>query len=158
MFPAKPSSTLPTSLPVNKKNLSDPSSTLVIPIIDEQLQVRTEWVETGRVRVSKQVREETQTIDVPITREVVDVQRVPIGRVVEEVPLSRQEGDTLILPVVREEVVTSIRLVLVEEVHITRRQEQTTDSQTVTTRHETIQVDREAAPTDPPAGAADDFS
>ena len=158
MFPDKPSSPLPASPSVENKRPSDASSTLVIPVIDEQLQVRTEWIETGRVRVSKQVHEETQTVDVPITHEVVDVQRVPVGRVVDEVPLSRQEGDTLILPVVREEVVTSIRLVLVEEVRITRRQEQTTDHQTITTRHETISIDRADTQTGPPTDVTDTFS
>ena len=110
---------MPISSLVEDKNSSDASFTLAISIIGEQLQVRTEWIETGRVRVSKQVYEETQTIDVPITHEVVDVQRIPVGRVVDEVPFSRQEGDTLILPVVREEAVTSIKLVLVEEIHVT---------------------------------------
>jgi len=142
MFPTN-SHTVPTPKPlVEDGPLAASSSTVVIPIIEEQLQVRTEWVETGRVRVSKEVREEVQTVDVPVTHEVVDVQRVPINRVVDAVPLSRQEGDTLVLPVVREEVVTSIRLVLIEEVRITRKQEQTTDRQTVTTRHETVSVNR----------------
>lgn len=141
MFPVN-SPTVSTTTPPQEEILSADSSTVVIPVIEEQLQVRTEWVETGRVRVNKQVHAETQTIDVPVTHEVVDVQRVPINRVVSEAPLSRQEGDTLILPVVREEVITTVRLVLVEEVHITRRQQQTIDQQTVTLRHETISVDR----------------
>jgi uncharacterized protein (TIGR02271 family) len=151
MFPNTPNSPS-LAIPLEQdSNLYTASSEIVIPIIDEQLQVHTEWVETGRVRVSKQVHEETQTIDVPVTHEVVDVERVAINRVIDEVPLSRQEGDTLILPVVREEVVTSIRLVLVEEVRITRRQEQAVDQQTITIRHETISVDR----SDPEGGLTD---
>jgi uncharacterized protein (TIGR02271 family) len=143
MFPTN-ANTSPTTVPLaqQEENRSDVQSTIVIPVIEEQLHVRTEQIETGRVRLNKQVHEETQTIDIPVKHEVVDVQRVPINQVVNEVPLSRQEGDTLILPVVREEVVTSIRLVLVEEVRITRRQEQATDRQTVTLRHESISVDR----------------
>ncbi len=135
--------TPPATAPLGQEeSRSDAPSTIVIPVIEEQMHVRTELVETGRVRVSKRVHEETQTIDTPVTHEVVDVQRVPINQVVTEVPLSRQEGDTLILPVVREEVVTSIRLVLVEEVRITRKQQQATDHQTVTLRHETVSIDR----------------
>jgi len=142
MFPPNPNTPRPLSpLALDDDQLAL-SSTVVIPVIEEQLQVSTEWVETGRVRVNKQVHEETQTIDVPVTHELIDVERVPINRVVDEVPLSRQEGDTLILPVVREEVVTTVRLVLVEEVRITRRQEQATDQQTVKTKYETISIDR----------------
>lgn len=142
MSPTNVNSSLTTAPLAQEERHSDAQATIVIPVIEEQLHVGTELVETGRVRVSKQVHEETQTIDIPVTREVVDVQRVPINQVVTEVPPSRQEGDTLILPVVREEVVTSIRLVLVEEVRITRRQERTTDHQTVTLRHETVSIDR----------------
>ncbi|WP_375444327.1 YsnF/AvaK domain-containing protein [uncultured Fibrella sp.] len=142
MFPANPNSSRIIPSPVQDESLPPASSTVVFPLIDEQVQVRKEWVETGRVRVNKQVHEETQTINIPLMHEVVDVERVPVNRVVSEVPLSRQEGDTLVLPVVREEVVTSIRLVLVEEVRITRRQQHTTDQQSVTTRHETVSIDR----------------
>lgn len=114
-----------------------------------------ERVETGRIRVNKQVHEETQTVEVPVTHEVVEVQRIPINQVVNEVPQSRQEGDTLILPVVREEVVTSVRLVLVEEVHITRKQQQTTDQQTVTVRRETVSIDRVDPDPTVPSGSTD---
>ena len=142
MFPTNDIPPRTTTPLVQDESRPDAQSTIVIPVIEEQFQVRTERVETGRVRINKQVHEETQTIDIPVTHEVVDVQRVPINQVVTEVPLSRQEGDTLILPVVREEIVTSIRLVLVEEVRITRKQEQATDHQTVTLRHETVSIDR----------------
>ena len=125
---------------------------VVIPVIDEQLVVSKEQVETGRVHISKQVEQLTQTVETPVWHEVVDVQRIPINQVVEVVPSSRQEGDTLILPVVREEVVTSIRYVLVEEVHITRKQEQHIDQQTITLHHEHISVDRDTAPASPDGG------
>ncbi|MBO0952279.1 YsnF/AvaK domain-containing protein [Fibrella forsythiae] len=142
MFPPNPNSPRPSSPFMLNDDQVAPSSTVVIPVIEEQLQVHTEWVETGRVRVAKQVHEETQTIDVPVRHELIDVERVPINRVVDEVPLSRQEGDTLVLPVVREEVVTTIRLVLVEEVRITRRQEQAIDHQVIKTKSETVAIDR----------------
>ena len=150
MFPDTP----PTPPNEPADDFANPSAQAVIPIIEETLRVHTELVETGRVRVSKRVESIEQQVDVPIIREIVDVQRIPINQVVEQVPLSRQEGDTLILPVVREEVVTSIRLVLVEEVHITRRQEQTIDQQTVALRRETIAVERSDFSTDQPTSPA----
>lgn len=156
MFPTNPNSSRITPSPLQDEHTSS-TSTVVLPVIDEQVQVHTEWVETGRVQVNKQVHEETQLVSVPVTHEVVDVERVPVNRVVSEVPLSRQEGDTLILPVVREEVITSIRLVLVEEVRITRRQEHTIDQQPVTTRHETISVDRTESDQAPKSDSATSF-
>jgi stress response protein YsnF len=43
---------------------------------------------------------------------------VPIGREIEAMPTSRQEGDTTIVPVVEEVIVTRRKLVLKEEVHL----------------------------------------
>ncbi|MBO0934871.1 YsnF/AvaK domain-containing protein [Fibrella aquatilis] len=149
MFPTDPTLPVPAAPLAPSATTVEAPSTLVIPVIDEQLLVSKELVETGQVRVSKHVDEQTQTVETPVWHEVVDVQRILINRVVDTMPLSRQEGDTLILPVVREEVVTSIRFVLVEEVHITRRQEQHLDQQTVTLRSEHITVDRSTTPASP---------
>jgi uncharacterized protein (TIGR02271 family) len=75
-------------------------------------------VETGRVRVgvSSQAREET--VELPLARERVEVERVPIGREVDAVPPTRREGDTVIVPVVEEVAVVQRKLVLKEEVRL----------------------------------------
>ena len=73
---------------------------------------------TGRVRVA--LTTETQTV---IARETlrgrkVEVQRVPVGRTLTEgeaPPQSREEGDTLVIPVFEEVAVVVKRLVLREE-------------------------------------------
>lgn len=57
----------------------------------------------------------------PLFAEDVDVQRVAINQVVESVPDTRIEGDTTIIPVVEEILVVEKRLVLREEVRITKR-------------------------------------
>lgn len=50
-----------------------------------------------------------------------DIERVHIGKVIEARAESRQEGETLILPVVEEVLVYQKKLLLKEEVRITRR-------------------------------------
>lgn len=45
---------------------------------EERLNVGTERVETGRVRLRKHVVTETETVQVPVTREEVRVERVPL--------------------------------------------------------------------------------
>jgi uncharacterized protein (TIGR02271 family) len=94
----------------------------VIPVVEEQLIAETEPVKTGSVRVQKHVQKSVKRVDLPVTRETAEVRRVPINKVVEAVPKMRTSGDTIIVPVVEEEVIITKRLVLKEELHIQRRQ------------------------------------
>ena len=121
----------------------------VVPVIAEELHVGRRSVETGRVRVTKLVREQQEVVDQPTVTEQVTVERVPINRVVEQAPAPRQEGDTLILPVLEEVVVVERRLVLKEEVRITRRSTESHNPQTVTLRSEDVKIERIPADGDP---------
>jgi len=92
-----------------------------IPLLDEEAQVVKREVETGRVRVRTVVDEREEWVRDAVTRENVEVERVPVGREIETVPSVRQEGDTVIIPVVEEIIVIEKRLVLREEVRLHRR-------------------------------------
>lgn len=114
-----------------------------IPVIEEQLRVDKEVVETGKVHISKKVHEEEQTIDLPGSRDELDIERVAINRYVDTAPPAvRHEGDKMIIPVLREVTVVEKRLELVEELHITKRQVKTEDRQSVKLRKEEVIVDR----------------
>ncbi|MCC2546774.1 YsnF/AvaK domain-containing protein [Hymenobacter sp. BT175] len=120
-----------------------------IPLIEEQALLSKEVVESGRVRIAKVVREEPQSLQVPLTHEEVNVERVPVNQFVDVAPPAvRYEGETMIMPVVQEVVVK--RLLVVEEIRVTKRQVQTTEAVQVTLLKEDIVVER----TDLRAGAA----
>ena len=53
---------------------------VIIPVMEERIKVGRRERETGRVRLVKTVREERETIDEPLVREQVDVERVTINR------------------------------------------------------------------------------
>ena len=57
-------------------------------------------------------------------RENCDIKRVPMKRLLDKPAEPRQEGDTLIVPLMEEVLVLEKRLLLREELHITRRREQ----------------------------------
>lgn len=118
-----------------------------IPVVHEELVVGKERVETGRVRVVKRVHEAVQTVDVPLIHEEVEVERITLQRPVDAIPPVRHEGDTLVIPVVREELVVEKRLVLMEEIRITRKKTTISQPQEVTLRREELVVDRQ--PTEP---------
>jgi uncharacterized protein (TIGR02271 family) len=90
----------------------------VLRLWEENVSFERERVETGRVRVRVTTREHDENIEVPLTRETVEVERVPVGREIEAIPPRRQEGDVTIVPVVEEVVVIQRKLVLKEELHL----------------------------------------
>jgi len=116
---------------------------LVIPVVEEQLEVSRERVETGRVRISKSVEAREVVVDDPLKRETVRVEHVPINQVVTgAVPQVREEGDVTVIPILEERIVTRTELVLVEEVRIHRDHSEYHDPQRVTLRKEVVAVER----------------
>ena len=79
------------------------------------MRIDKQTVETGRVVLHKTVHVDAQTVAVPLREEQVQVQRVAVNRYVDEAPPVRHEGETMIVPVVREELVVTKHLLLVEE-------------------------------------------
>ncbi len=127
-------------------------TTLVIPVIEESLDISKELVETGVVRVHKSVREHEVAISEPLTSETVRVERVPMDVIVDRAPAVRTEGDLTVIPVVEEVLVTTKQLRLVEEVRITRVRSTHVHQQNVTLRAEDVTVERQGAQTSTKAG------
>ncbi|HEX8737194.1 MAG TPA: YsnF/AvaK domain-containing protein [Pyrinomonadaceae bacterium] len=118
---------------------------LVIPVIHEQVTFDKKIVETGKVRISKRVSQHEELIDVPFLREQVDVERVPINKVVDATPQVRHEGDTMIIPVVEEQVFYQKRLVLVEELRVRKQVIEEHKPQQITLMKEEVEISRTAA-------------
>ncbi len=140
------------SLPLGRAQLD--AAAVVIPVMAERIDVARRVTETGVVRVRKVVHEREEVVDRAVTRETVSVERVPIGRMVDAPMEPRQEGDTLVIPVLEELLVVERRLVLKEEVRIVRqRVTEPAAPQRVTLRREEIVVERDehadARPTRP---------
>lgn len=121
---------------------SQAGATQVIPVVAEELAVERRRVATGGVRVNKYVREHEELVDMPILREHVDVRRVMIDRVVDGPQPVRYEGDTTIVPLLEEVLVVEKRLVLKEEVHITRSRTEERTQQKVVLRKEEAEIHR----------------
>lgn len=122
-----------------------------VPLVEETVHIGKREVETGRVRIHKTVQHDTQTVDLPLLYEHVEVERVPIERYVSEPPPVREEGDVLVVPCVEEVLVVEKRLLLREELRVTRSRETRHRPQEVTVRREEVEVERTEpdAPTTP---------
>ncbi|WP_425449979.1 YsnF/AvaK domain-containing protein [Virgifigura deserti] len=112
-----------------------------IPVVEERLAVRKRKVVTGKVRVTKRVREREMVVDEPLLRERVEVTRVPVGQWVDAPVPPWREGDTMIIPLLEEVIVVEKRLRVVEEVRITTHRSEFHDPKTVTLRSEEAVVE-----------------
>lgn len=114
-----------------------------VPVIEEQLEINKKEVETGHVLISKSVSEHEESVNIPILHDEVDVERVKINSYVETLPPPvRYEGDTMIIPVLKE--VVEKRTILVEELHVSKRQVQTQEIQQVKLKKEEVKLDRKS--------------
>lgn len=136
----------------NTENMPDQLSagqTRVIPVIQEELTVEKKTIETGNVRISKKVHEEESVMDVLTTSEEVIVEKKEINQYIDVAPPAiRQEGNVTIISVVKEVLIVEKRLMLVEELHVTKLK--TTDSTVIreTLRKEEIEITRSIPGTD----------
>jgi uncharacterized protein (TIGR02271 family) len=121
---------------------SQAAAPIVVPVVEERVELETRRRVTGKVRVSTHAVTSEETVDLPLTQEQVDVRRVPIGRQVDAAVQPRQEGDTWIIPVMEEVLVVEKRLVLREEIHLTTRRNVTHTPQTVSLLHTEVTIDR----------------
>jgi uncharacterized protein (TIGR02271 family) len=131
----------PTEVEAYSRQHSTAHETLVIPVIVEEVDVQKRSVETGKVRITKVVHERQAVVDEPLLQDEVEVERVPIERLVEEAIPVRYEGDTMIVSVLEEVLVVEKRLMLKEELHIRKRRVERHQPQCVTLRHEEARVE-----------------
>jgi uncharacterized protein (TIGR02271 family) len=132
-----------------------PGGAATVALVEEQLSVRRERVETGRVRLHVVTDEEVHQLREELRTESLEVERIAIGRELaagEAPPAPREEegGDVLILPVVEEVLVVEKRLLLKEELRIRRRVATDRVDQPVTLRRQRAEIERlppEPAPT-----------
>ena len=118
---------------------------LTLKVAEEQLAMGKRTVDTGRgVRVHKTVSEQPVQVDEALLRDAVEVERVPVGRLVEagDTPAPHYEGDTLVVPVLEEVLVVERRVRIREELRITRSRHEQRHQDTVVLRSEQVNIER----------------
>jgi len=112
-----------------------------IKLREEQLRVQKQPVQTGEARLRKDVVTEQQSIDVPVTREEVYIERRPASGQPSDTPIG--EGETYRVPVREEQVTVDKQPVVREEVSLGKRQVQGTQQVSDTVRREEAHIERE---------------
>jgi uncharacterized protein (TIGR02271 family) len=119
----------------------DDASQLRIPIYEERLQAAVEEVGLGEVRVHKLVDEVEETVEQVVTRDDLDIERIPMHIPLTVPSVARQEGDWYVVPVMEEVLVVQKRLMLVEEVRIRTRRVTETAQVRETVRRERVTIE-----------------
>jgi stress response protein YsnF len=120
----------------------------VLPLYSEELSVSRRKVERG-VRVHVRTISHDHLIDGSLAHEMVEVERVAIGRPVDAAPPVREEGDTTVISVVEEILVVERRLILKEEIRLRRSRVTEQHREIVTLREQQVVIER----TDPGASS-----
>jgi stress response protein YsnF len=120
----------------------DVGEATVIPLLEETFEVSRTLTETGALRVRVLIEETLSSAAVDLVQEVVTSTRVPRGVEAHERVEPWNEGDTLIVPIYEEVIVTERRLMLKEEIHITRRTTYSTELVERPLRQERAVVER----------------
>lgn len=102
------------------ETLPDDNRETVIPLLEEEVSVSKRVVPTSRVQVSRVTHSHEQLVDELLSREQVEVERVAIDKPIDAMPSVREEGDSIIVPVVEEVLKIERLLILKEEVRIRR--------------------------------------
>jgi uncharacterized protein (TIGR02271 family) len=116
---------------------------VVIPVIAEEIQIETQEVVRGKVRVLKRVETREEIFDAPVIHEEVVVERLPINRFVDDiVPEIREEEGVLIIPLIEEVLVVEKRFLLTEEVRVSKQRRTENNPQKVILRREVVDIER----------------
>jgi uncharacterized protein (TIGR02271 family) len=109
---------------------------------EEELIARKRKVETGEVRLGTEVVSEQRTLEVPVTREEVTIERRAVDRRPSDRPIDERE-QVIEVPVTEEEVTLEKRAVVYEEVEVGKREVQETEQVAGTVRREELRLERE---------------
>jgi uncharacterized protein (TIGR02271 family) len=111
-----------------------------VQLREEELAARKQTIEAGRISVGTEVVEEEQTLQVPVTREEVTIQRHAVDRRPSDEPISAT-SEVLNVPVREEQVSLDKQAVVYEEVSLGTRAVQETHRVSDTVRKEVVDVD-----------------
>ncbi len=103
--------------------------------------VTREELHAGKVVVKKSVHEHKEFIDEPVFEERAEIERITINRVIEAPVPVRHEGNVTIIPVIEEVLEIRKKLILKEEIRVTRRRTQHHDPQEFTLHGEDAHIE-----------------
>jgi len=125
-----PRAAMPTTAPAGE----------ALRLHEEELRAHKQTVQTGEVRVRKEVHTEHQTLDVPVRKEEVVIERRPVAGQASSADI--RPGEDIRIPVSEEQVKVEKQTVAKEEVKVGKRQVQDTERVSGDVRKEEVRVEK----------------
>lgn len=119
----------------------DKNKPVNLNVYEEQAKVDKKVVENEKVRIIKKVHNEDEKVNVEVKSEEVKVEKVTLNKYVDTAPPVRYEGNTTIVSVVKEVAVVEKKILLVEEIHITKVVKTTNEERIIPLRKEEVIVE-----------------
>ena len=116
----------------------DAAERRTVELREDELHARKQMVEVGEVEIRKEVVTEMRTIEVPVTREELVVERRPAGQAPDR---PAGGGETIRVPLREEEVTIEKRPVVYEEVEVGKREVRDTERVAREVRREVADVE-----------------
>jgi uncharacterized protein (TIGR02271 family) len=113
----------------------------VLTVKEEQLRAETARTQTGEVAVGKRVVDQQVDMDVPVTRDEVEVTRRRVDRPADGSEMFTEDEGTIRVPITSEEVNVSKEPRVVEEVVVSKRPVTETQRVSETVRREEVDVE-----------------
>ncbi|HWV23395.1 MAG TPA: YsnF/AvaK domain-containing protein [Thermomicrobiales bacterium] len=125
---------------VTNPRVEEPGDSQTLRLVGEEAIAHVREADRGKVVISKHVETFPHEANVDVGTDRVEVERVPVNEEVDVAPEVRQEGDTLIVPVIEEVLVVTKRYRIVEEVHVRKVRDIETKTFTEDLRREVVDV------------------
>lgn len=129
------------------QNMPDPTDTLNtnnenIQLKEEQLDVNTHDVTTGEVDIHKHVVNDTKTVEVPVKREEIVIERKPVNaEASENISDDSLEDETITIPLKEEQIDVNKHTVVREEVGIHKKEHEDMKQVTEEVSREELDID-----------------
>lgn len=129
------------------QNMPDPTDTLNtnnenIQLKEEQLDVNTHDVTTGEVDIHKYVVNDTKTVEVPVKREEIVIERKPVNaEASENISDDSLEDETITIPLKEEQIDVNKHTVVREEVGIHKKEHEDMKQVTEEVSREELDID-----------------
>ena len=120
--------------------IGNPDQEERIRLHEERLNVDKERVQAGEVNIDKHVIEDEQTVEVPVSREEVYIERRAVN---DETAADEvfDDGENLHIPIMKERLEVTKRPVVSEEIIVGKRRVQDTETVRETVRREEAEID-----------------
>ena len=122
---------------------SPPKDVEAVALLEEELDVTKVAREREHLRVTTRVETVPTTVEATTREEHISITRVPKNVDVEALLPVRYEGDTMVISLVEEVAVVTTKLVLKEEIRITKQYSEKAVTLPVSLRREYADIERE---------------